>query len=214
MASQTFHFREDFESPRDSDWILAAFDGALPHMAAKGSGQQWGSRPFSERDGARDRVAGWLTMSETSRRRRDGDGEVKKDQDGGGGGGEEGRLFIAEVELPADADTDADTAQGWRVRTDETSGKRFLSVAAGGVRTGWWPTYFQDFEQTKQLIKEADAEGGVMYLEVLISDFRTGSHRKGAGGALVAKIKEYALSQGAKTMYLDCFAGNGGLLVK
>ncbi|KAF3005518.1 hypothetical protein E8E14_003372 [Neopestalotiopsis sp. 37M] len=188
---QTFHFREDFEDPQDVDWILAAFDGALPHLAAKGSGQQWGSRPFSQRDGARDRVAGWLKADAQSSRASGGQQSTESNKE------PSSKLFIAEAELPDDVQVEDDA---WKVRTDAASGgKRFLSVAAGGVRSGgWWPTYFQQFEHTKQLIHDAEAEDpNVMYLEVLISDFRTpGSYRKGSGKALVAKIKDFYKSVG------------------
>ncbi|KAF7532483.1 hypothetical protein G7054_g7905 [Neopestalotiopsis clavispora] len=170
---QTFHFREDFEDPQDVDWILAAFDGALPHLAAKGSGQQWGSRPFSQRDGARDRVAGWLKADAQSSSRADGqESSTESNKE------PSSKLFIAEVELPDD-----DVVQ---------------------IEDAW------------KLIRDAEAEDpNVMYLEVLISDFRTpGAYRKGSGKALVAKIKEFAVARGARTLYLDCFAGNGGNLVK
>ncbi|KAK6201925.1 hypothetical protein LQW54_009239 [Pestalotiopsis sp. IQ-011] len=196
MASNKFIIRDDTQSPRDADFILAAFDGSLPHLASKGSGQQWGARPFSERDGVRDRVESWIAASEASRR--------------GEQGVEPGRLFVAEVEL----DPSEVTEEGVSVRTDPESGRRLLSVAAAGVRKDWWPTYFKQFDHLQKLVEGEDAAGGVMYLEVLISDFRTGSARKGAGAVLLHKVKEYAVAKGATKLYLDCFAGNDGNLVK
>lgn len=196
MASNKFIIRDDTQAPRDADFILAAFDGSLPHLASKGSGQQWGARPFSERDGVRDRVESWIAVSEASRR--------------GEQGVEPGRLFIAEVELPSEGQE----GDGLFVRTDVQSGKELLSVAAAGVRKDWWPTYFKQFDHLQKLADSEDAAGGVMYLEVLISDFRTGPARKGAGAVLLQKVKEYAVSKGATKLYLDCFAGNDENLVK
>ncbi|KAI5458846.1 hypothetical protein BGZ63DRAFT_392157 [Mariannaea sp. PMI_226] len=69
-------------------------------------------------------------------------------------------------------------------------------------------------DTVKPIIEKADADGDAFYLEVLISDFRTGSARKGAGAALVKKIKDYSVSRGAKVLFVDCWAGNDGNLVK
>ncbi|KAI1849130.1 hypothetical protein JX266_005091 [Neoarthrinium moseri] len=123
------------------------------------------------------------------------------------GGSEVGRLFIAEVEVD-----DARDLQGLSVRTDG-QGRRFLPVAAAGVRENWRPDYIKVHEHLKPIFEQADAEGAAFYVDFLISDFRTGDARKGAGAALIRKLKEYSVSRGAKSLFLDCWDGNGRSLL-
>ncbi|KAK9416284.1 hypothetical protein SUNI508_01701 [Seiridium unicorne] len=193
MTANQFNIREIIQSPQDGDFILAAFDGVLPHLASIGSGGQWGSQPFSERESSRGRINDWVVKSEAAQL---------------GEGSEAVKLYIAEVEVDDDRDL-----SGLSVRTDE-QGRRFLSVAAAGVREHWWPEYVKKLEPMKPIIEKADADGSAFYLEVLISDFRTGSARKGVGAALVQKVGEYSISRGAKLLFVDCWAGNNGNLVK
>ncbi|KAI5465222.1 acetyltransferase [Mariannaea sp. PMI_226] len=195
MSANTFNIREICQNPQDGEFLLAAFDGALPHLASIGSGDQWGSQPFSERTEYRDRINAWVPMSEACRL--------------GIEGSEPLRLYIAEVQVG----DDNVNLGGLSVRTDEQD-RRFLSVAAAAIREHWWPDYLNKMEKMKPIIEKADADRNAFYLEVLISDFRTGSARKGAGAALMKKIKEYSISRGAKVLFMDCWAGNGGNLVK
>ncbi|KAH6657089.1 hypothetical protein BKA67DRAFT_532319 [Truncatella angustata] len=196
MSSTNFVIREICENPQDGDFILAAFDAALPHLASTGSSGQWGSQPFSERSGSHKRVHDWVAASEAFRLGREGSAAM--------------RLFIAEVEIHDDSDLDL---AGLSVRRD-AHGKRFLSVAAATVREHWWPGYIEKFEELKPIVDEANARGASFYLEALISDFRTGKARKGAGRALMQAIRDYSISRGAKELFLDCWAGNSGNLVK
>ncbi len=84
MAETKFHIREVCHNPTDGDFIVAAFDSALPHLASIGSGDQWGSTPFSERAEYRQRMYDSIPLSEASRLNQESS--------------EHGRLFIAEVE--------------------------------------------------------------------------------------------------------------------
>ncbi|KAJ9150904.1 hypothetical protein NKR23_g3335 [Pleurostoma richardsiae] len=194
MAETTFHIREVCHNPTDGDFIVAAFDSALPHLASVGSGDQWGSTPFSERAEYRQRMYDSIPLSEASR----------LDQEGS----EHGRLFIAEVETHHGSDL-----QGLSFRTDD-HGKRFLSVGAAFVREKWWPGYVKAHNSTKSIFENANTDGVCCYVEFLISDFRTGTARKGAGAALLQRARAYSVSRGAKALYLDCWAGNSGSLVK
>lgn len=194
MTANTFNIREICQNPQDGNFILAAFDSALPHLASVGSSGQWGSQPFSEREDSRERIMAWIHTSEAFRLGKEGS--------------EPRRLYIAEVEVDGDRDL-----EGLSARTD-VHGQRFLSVAAAGVREHWWPDYIKNMEEMKPIIEKADSDGNAFYLEILISDFRTGSARKGAGAALLDKVKDYSISRGAKVLFLDCWAGNNGNLVK
>lgn len=196
MTSNKFHFRDVCENPRDGDFILAAFDASLPHLASIGSGGQWGTQPFSEKKESRDRAQGWIPASEAFRL--------------GEEGAEAQKLYIAELKIGDDGHQYPD---GVSVRTDE-EGRRFVSVAAALVREHWWPGYLKKIESLTPILDSADADGHAFYLEVLISDFRTGAARKGVGAALVEKIKAYSQSRGAKVLFVDCWAGNDEGLVK
>ncbi|KAL1883321.1 hypothetical protein Daus18300_000379 [Diaporthe australafricana] len=193
MAETKFHIREECQNPTDGDFILAAFDSSLPHLAANGSGDQWGSTPFSERPESRERMYGAISLSEASRLSQEAS--------------EQGRLFIAEVEAD-----DRSDLQGLSVRSDD-NGTRFLSVGAAGVRDKWWAAYLKAHDSTKAIYEDEMADGKFCYVEVLISDFRTGAARKGAGAALLQRAKAYAVLRGARALYLDCWAGNGGSLI-
>jgi hypothetical protein len=103
--------------------------------------------------------------------------------------------------------------EGLSVRTDD-HGNRFLSVGAAFVRDNGWPGYVKSHESTKSIFEKANADGEPFYVDFLISDFRTGTARKGAGAALLQKARAYSVSRGTKALYLDCWAGNGGSLVK
>ena len=52
------------------------------------------------------------------------------------------------------------------------------------------------------------------YVHLLISDFRTGEWRKGAGAALIAEAKAKAKARGREALYVDCWAGNERRLVR
>ncbi|KAJ0109501.1 hypothetical protein J7T55_000427 [Diaporthe amygdali] len=189
-----FHIREVCQNPTDGDFIVAAFDSALPHLASSGSGDQWGSTPFSERADYRQRIHDSVPLSEASRLNQEAS--------------EHGRLFIAEVETDNGSDL-----QGLSSRVDD-HGNRFLSVGAAFVRENWWAGYLKAHNSTKPIYENAKTEGTFCYVEMLISDFRTGTARKGAGAALLQRARAYSISRGAKALYLDCWAGNGGTLVK
>lgn len=79
------------------------------------------------------------------------------------------------------------------------------------VKDGWWPAY---------VAKDEDMAGKIEGVEnwacvyVLISDFRAGAKRKGAGAALVAEAAERARARGKGTLFVDCWAGNGRKLVR
>jgi hypothetical protein len=129
MAETKFHISEVCHNPTGGEFIVAAFDAALPHLMSVGNGAQWGSTPFSERADYGQRMYGSVPLSQASRLNQ----EVSK----------HGRLFIAEVEAPNGLDL-----EGLSVRTDE-HGNRFLSVGVAFVRDNGWPGYVKSHESTK-----------------------------------------------------------------
>ncbi|KAF8861973.1 hypothetical protein BDZ45DRAFT_739847 [Acephala macrosclerotiorum] len=62
---------------------------------------------------------------------------------------------------------------------------------------------------------EIEQEGlkAILYLEVIITDYRTGSSRKGAGEALIQSTVEYGRKAGKRTLYVDGVTGNDRKLI-
>ncbi|OAX85183.1 hypothetical protein ACJ72_00450 [Emergomyces africanus] len=183
-------------SMEDAKHIVTAFDSTLPHLEAKGSGQQWGSQPLSERP---DKVE---LMNTTLK----GFLEYKVT-----GEGDYVEVFIAEVEVdPADPamQPEADAI----IRTSE-DGKRFVQTGAL-VTTAVFVNYVCDAEEARSIVEEAQQEKSFIYIRALVSDYRAGPLRKGAGAALIEHAKVKAREQGKKSIFVDCFGGNGSLLVK
>lgn len=182
----TFHIR-DKALPEDANFIVEAFDSTLPHLASIGSGSQWGSEPRSR---SADHVQRIRTAIDNART-----GTSDKDA-----------VFIAEVPI----DDDGQDAIAGRIRN--VGGQRFLQVGAA-VTKGSFPAYVVDREDLDESVR-ADIEwGDFVYLYVMISDYRAGALRKGAGAALARRVKQYARDIGQPRVYVDCWAGNDERLV-
>ncbi|KAI8935116.1 hypothetical protein NX059_007710 [Plenodomus lindquistii] len=183
-----FHIRTH-PLPSDPPFILSAFDSALPHLSKIGSSAQWGTTPRSTQPLYIDRIN---SAVETAR----------------SGTSNTEAVFIAE--LPINNDFDTSTAS---VRIDDNDGKKMLKAGAAVV-TGSFPGYVLDQVNLAGLARDASQRGDFIYLSVLVSDFRIGAVRRGAGGVLLQRVKQYAREIGKVAVYLDCWAGNGGGLVR
>ncbi|KAF4493708.1 hypothetical protein FAGAP_10161 [Fusarium agapanthi] len=104
------------------------------------------------------------------------DAASKSDQFCKTGTGDRERIFIAEVE---DDQTDSDsTANGNLSRRMDENGKSFVSV--GFVK----------------IVEEQF--GKFVFLQYLVTDHRVGDRRRGAGAALLQRVKDYTLERGWK----------------
>ncbi|EEP77663.1 predicted protein [Uncinocarpus reesii 1704] len=176
--------------PDDAAFIAAAFDSTLPHLASIGSGKQWGTELWSQKENFTKEVQAAIHQSEVNRTT---------------GEGEYVRVLIAEVE---GADLDGGSGS---YREDET-GEKLLMVGAAIIQKAFSPYLVSD-PKCETIINEANARDDFIFLRALASDFRTGSFRRGAGAALVDEIKMHARLLGKKAVYVDCWAGNDGKLV-
>jgi hypothetical protein len=195
-----FQIRDAGLTPDDEDFIIEAFDSTLPFLASVGSGAQWGSTPFSEISGFRDQIKGQLEKSEKHRK---------------AGEGEHVRVFIAEVEQDVSSALSPDQAEGGdtlRYRTD-ADGKRFLSVGAA-VMQDHFVTYITQHELLAPLVADAISNADFLYLKIMVTDHRAGGARKGAGSAIIDKMKDYTAQSGKKTLFVDGWRGNDGRLIK
>ncbi|KAH7413078.1 hypothetical protein BKA64DRAFT_344725 [Cadophora sp. MPI-SDFR-AT-0126] len=170
----------------DINFIIAAFDSTLPHLASIGSGEQWGTIPFSQREGFIQETADSVEKSEKY-------GETKEKQ--------EVCVFIAEVECFESV------PEGAHVQEDE-DGKRMMSVGTATVHGEWFPQYLRSQEH----LGIADAKD-FLYIEVMVTDHRLGAWSKGAGASLMPGIVEYGRIEGKRTLYVDGWAGNDRKLI-
>ncbi|KAL1869443.1 hypothetical protein VTK73DRAFT_3117 [Phialemonium thermophilum] len=186
-----FRIRDAVPSPSDIDakFITSAFDSCIPHLATIGSATQWGTVPLPT---ARpDFITRHITsIADAEKYRLSGTGQPV-------------RVLIAEAQLPA--------AGG------EEPG--YIPVGAATLRGGYFPSYVSGQEHLRGVTERALAgDGGrFMYLDILVTDFSetTRVYRKGAGAALVEYVREWAGRElGMGVMYVDCWAGNDGKLVR
>lgn len=205
-----FHVREADSAARDGEFIIAAFDSALPYLASIGSQEQWGLTPFSERDG-------WVaeTMQQVQ------DAETYRLT----GKGDALRIFIVEAEVPAQHDGDgrgerpgvgfqksADERHEQHSRTIPGQSKCVLPIGFAFVREDHIPGYI--LQQEHLTIEHAEQQS-CAYIEVMVTDQRVDSViRKGSGGALIQGIREFGRESAKKCLFIDGWAGNGKKLIE
>lgn len=182
MPQTKFHIREVDSAKGDVQFILDAFDTALPHLAAIGSAGQWGTTPFSHTTARIETVRGRVEEAEAYRRT--GEGKLVE-------------MLVAEVDV-------GDESFG-----HVEKGAR-MPVAMVTVKEDWWPEYVSG---DKHLAPKIAGEKNWMYVHILISDYRAGEWRKGAGSALMAEVKERTKARGFERIWVDCWAGNERKLV-
>lgn len=205
-ATPSFSIRDAGTSPDDVEFMVGAFDSTLPHLAAIGSGEMWGSVPFSEKDGFLQETRESVEQAEAYRR-------------GGSDDGERVRIFIAEAAVGR-ADVDALAATpGTR---EDADGRLWLAVALACVREDWVPQYVAS--QPHLGLPAPDITAGARplgrmapahaYLEAMIADHRTGRHHKGAGAFLLQHLRQLYREKGAQRLYVDAWVGSEKNLVK
>ncbi|KAJ8121954.1 hypothetical protein ONZ43_g1724 [Nemania bipapillata] len=179
----------------DSQFIVDSFNASLPHLASIGSGGQWGSEPFAERANAEQRIK---IYEQAKRYQSTGEGDPIL-------------VFIIEVAFPPEAA--AELPASIHIRTSEF-GDQYLAVGTMMLSEGIYPPYIGQTFHKEPIKKALDGTSDYVYLEALITDFRTGLWRKGAGAALIEYSRKFCLERGKQTIYVDCYAGNDGKLVK
>ncbi|QDS74387.1 hypothetical protein FKW77_005517 [Venturia effusa] len=166
-----FHIRTTAH-PEDATFILEAFDSALPHLASTGSGEQWGSQPRSNQPVFVKRVQD----------------EVDKARSGIS---DCDAVFVAEV-------VGDDVVAGCTESRCDEAGKQkkmFVKVAAAVV-CGVFPGYVSEQGHLDPFVRGAVGRADFLYLSVMVSDFRTGGLRKGAGAVLAQCVKGFYEAQG------------------
>ncbi|KAI1029732.1 hypothetical protein LB503_008009 [Fusarium chuoi] len=196
MANQ-FSFRDASVSFNDAQFIANAMDSTIPHLVAAGNAGQWGTEPLSSKESFMKKMHDAVSKSEQFCRTGTGDRE---------------RIFIAEVE---DDQTDSEsTANGNLSRRVDDDGKSFMSVGFVKVVEEQSVSYLKETESLKAQVEPALKKGKFVFLQYLVTDHRVGDRRRGAGAALLQKVKDYTLERGWKTIWLDCWDGGNGQLVQ
>ncbi|KAH6880129.1 hypothetical protein B0T10DRAFT_148750 [Thelonectria olida] len=202
---------------QDAQFIVDAFDSAIPHLTAAGSAGQWGSEPLSRNPNFHTVIRDALLQSEKFRDT--------------GLGEERVRVFVAEVEVDSTVDGPSaatlddnlesenspeavDRLQLAR-RLHQESGKTFLSVGAAKLRDDSFANHVLYPDNLRTHTDAATKAGSFVFLDFLVADHRVlGERRKGAGGALIDRVKQYAMQHGKRTIWVDCWAGGSGRLVQ
>lgn len=190
MPGTRFHIRHVEQAKGDAQFISDAFDSTIPVLAAAGSGEQWGPDPLSLEPDFAGKVAKVVSDAEGWR--------------GGKGPAVEGPAvegLIAEVDIP----------EGTQLEHVSGDGDGRAGVAVAVWREDWWPQYVREIEHIAPVAEEEKDWG---YLHYLVSDYRAGELRRGAGAALVEEVKERARARGKASLWVDCWAGNGRKLVR
>ncbi|KAM0255786.1 hypothetical protein ACHAPA_012381 [Fusarium lateritium] len=186
----------DASSCEDADFITAAFDSSLPFLTETGNTGQWGSLPFSQRDGFLEGTREDITQSEIFR---------LSDQ------GQRRRVFIAEIEETHSSSNVVNLHH----RKDHHTGKTFVSVGAAMVLDDEFASHTRSVAVLDSHIAAAEKNGGFVFLDFLIADHHVPSaRRKGAGLALLEHVKAYASEHGKLAIFLDCWTGGTDKLVK
>ncbi|KAL3961492.1 hypothetical protein ACCO45_003015 [Purpureocillium lilacinum] len=267
-SPNVFHIRNAGLWPHDADFMIAAFDSTIPHLAAGGNAGQWGVEPFSRKDGFIQETHDDVRLSEEDRLT---------------GKGDPVRTFIAEVRVDdgnstsnnSNGNDDGGDGKGATVASNQMvlpaipsplrtspspSGATFLPVGLITIRDGAFSRHVSSNAQLRPYTQQAKAEharatsggsssgsdsgshsgsgcgsnrgsssgrgsgsssgsrgggggGGFIYVDVVVTDFRTGKRRAGAGAALLQAAKEYARDRGRRSVYIDCWTGGTGKLV-
>lgn len=195
-ATPAFHIRPlDFNGMEDIQFLIDSYDASLVQLASIGSGGQWGTQKFAERPDQAEKTKMFEEIKEYYLT----------------GKGKPIRYFIAEVEIPPSAVDELPVSV--RIRTDG-DGKKFLAVGSVMITEGDCPYYIR-LQFDKDSVKTAlEGRDDYIYLEGLITDFRTGSWRKGSGAVLIEYARQYCREKGKRSIFLDSYAGNGRKLVK
>ncbi|KAH8161540.1 hypothetical protein CIB48_g6717 [Xylaria polymorpha] len=188
-----FHIRGLRDGLEDGKLMIAAFDASLAQLATIGSGAQWGSKPLSERENIDDRVK---IFEQARRYQLTGEGAPI-------------RIFIIETEIE---NTDELPASA-HIRTDD-AGKKLLFAGSMMLSEGLYPHYLRPHFEKDSIRKALDGTKDYIYVEALITDYRAGPWRKGAGAALLEHAQRFCRERGQRILYLDAYAGNDRKLLK
>lgn len=186
MTSSTkFHVRQAETAKGDGEFIIAAFDSALPYLASIGSQEQWGLIPLSKRDG-------WSaeTLQQVA------DAEVYRLT----GAGDALRIFIVEAILPQERGT----------HNSLIDPEIAVPVAFAFVREDFIPEYVLPQDH----LRIEDAESCV-YIEVMVANHQIDNTlRQGSGGAFIREVKNLGRKQNREVLFVDGWAGNDRKLIR
>lgn len=94
---------------------------------------------------------------------------------------------------------------------EEGEGEEYIPVGSSTLHEEFFPGYVTCQKHLEGITKTAE---NFLFIEVLVTDFRAGPLRKGAGAELVRHAVGYARERGKDVVYVECWAGNEGRLVR
>lgn len=188
----TFHIRPATLAAGDDKRLLANFDSQLSWLASVGSDGQWGSEPRSNNEKFKKKCRSQVQRSEAAMAQ------------GGGFHPEWAGAYILEAEVEAESLSDDVESLAGETQKD---GRVRVPVAAM-VLEAKAPEY------VRPVLPEQDVQDPFIFLSYLLSDRRTSSINKGAGGVLIKHSKDKVQKLGIRRICGDCWAGNDRKLVK
>ncbi|KAI1057516.1 hypothetical protein LB505_010422 [Fusarium chuoi] len=191
-----FQIRDAESIHEDAVFITAAFDSSLPFLNETGNTGQWGTVPFSQRNGFLEGTQNDIEQSEIFRL---------------SGQGERRRVFIAEIEETHSGSDSVDLHR----RKDDHTDKTFVSVGAAMILDDEFASHIRSVAALEPHIAAAEKGRGFVFLDFLVTDHRVPSaKRKGVGLALLERVKTYAYEHGKQAIFLDCWTGGTDKLLR
>lgn len=191
MATRPFRIRPASIAAGDDKGLIEMFDSQLPWLATVGSGDQWGSTPFSDSGRHQTKYRTKVEQSEACTNQT----SLHPDWV---------RAYVAEVEV---ATSELSPEIRELVGEDSEDGNVRVPVAAMVLEA-------KSADYVQEVLPEQDEEDPFVYMSYLLSDRRTASINKGAGAALIAHAKEEVMRLGVRRICLDCWRGNDRKLVR
>ena len=188
-----FHVRLGSLAENDNISLLKMFDSQLSWLVEIGSGDQWGSTPFSGNHSSQAKYRYKVERSES--------------MEGHTWNSEWGRVYIAEVDVPSNG-----LHAKFHTVVDENTSSDQRDIVRVPVAAMILEAKSPDY--VLPVLPEQDEADSSIYLSYLLSDRTLSSVGKGAGAALIAHAKDEVSKLGLRRMCCDCWRGNGRRLVK
>lgn len=181
--------------PNDADFFIATFDATIEHLKSIGHEGQWGTTPFSQKEGFIETTKQDVVQSERFRKTKDGERLL---------------LWIAEN---TNVDEPIVHQDGQFGRLDDNRQPR-LSVGAAMIRDNQVPEHIHALPDIHKTISEAESRGYI-FLDVLMAYYGAlPEHRKGSGSALINHAKRYAIEHEKSTIFVEVWTGGNKRLLE
>lgn len=178
----------------DVDFLTEAYFSTIPHLQRIGVPDQFGNQTFVDRSAIIDIARGNIDLASRFRN-----------------GSDDNRLviFVCESDVYL-LDLGRDQCS-WRMN----------DYGRPLVKTGWLMLLDEELPANLKLLPYFAAfraqnftASDFVYIDALVSDYRTAAYRKGTGTALIEDVERYAQQHRKRFIYVDCYSGGPRSLVE